>query len=61
MDAAPAEADGSRTVAYCNPIDGSPLTPTLDSRAIALKEAGHGQTPDDIQCRCHRAGWRRGQ
>ena len=37
MDAAPAEADGSRTVAYCNPIDGSPLTPTLDSRAIALK------------------------
>ena len=37
MDAAPAESDGSRTVAYCNPKDGGPLTPTLDSRAIALK------------------------
>ncbi len=37
IDAAPLEVDGSRTVAYRNPIDGSALTPTLDARAIALK------------------------
>ena len=37
MDAAPDAGDGSKTVAYCNPLDGSPLTPTLDSKALSLK------------------------
>ena len=36
MEAAPADGDGSKTVVYCSPSDGSPLTPTLDARAIAL-------------------------
>jgi len=37
MDAAPSGEDDSISVAYCNPLDGSPLTPTLDSKAVALK------------------------